>query len=723
MPRRFSVCTLAVSVAAVSSVAFAQSPLKLWEDVAAFHSVSRGPVVSPDKKWVAIGNSDEINVRDADSLKFKFLVNSPDYILWITITSDSKSLVVGRDVAGVDRASIYDLATGNQTADFLIPEDTVDAIPGYTAPGGYPTFVMRSATSVQVVGYNGAGWNTLGSFAGFGNIDSFAVSRNGKYLAVGDSGADFLTAYSLDTFNPTPVASKLANNPYAIAFSPNSSQLVVAHGSGLVRFWNVAGWVSPGEFTLPSTTPLTIEYTSNGASVWVGYANSVEKRNLAGTIQVAAVGSDSTPDYMGLNRFDRPIFDGLDELRFLDSTNQLRIGPGHKSYITDIAVAPSNGWIVSAADFDDPSVRQWNPTGGTQFRTWTPNGSSITHLGVTNDSQKIVVASTSNITTILIYNALGTLLNLNPIGQTNNVSALAVSPAIAGLGYLAAYSDGSSVRLLKVSDPNFGVQPTITHTSAVSAIVFNRNGSRLAVGHNDGTVRVYKPQAGSWVLVKSVVVTATPTKLEFDQSGNFILVGTDDGSMGLLRIVKSTVAGETWAVNDTITLPGNESVRTLAVSRDGRTVAVSTNSFVHFYYVSTMQRLSTWTDWAGNLDAIQYGATNETIYLGAWGWLRCVKNPYPAFVNTVTVSPGSVPKGQSATLTVHLTSRAPAGGLIITLTDYTTSVNTPATVTVPAGATSASTTLTTSAGSVAGTYSITARLFGKGANGTLTIMP
>ena len=723
MSRRTGLRLTLATIVLASVGAQGQSPIVLWQDCPSYHTVNRGPVMSPDRKWLAVGNQYEVAVRNADTLKYAFYLNPSDDMLWIAMTPDSKSLVVGLDVFGVDRAKVYDLATGLQTSEFLIPEGTVDAVRGYIAPGGYPALVYRTEKFVQVVGFNGAGWNTLGTFTGFTNIDDIAVSPNGKLLAVGDSGSDLVSIYSLETFSPNPVTpTKAATNPYALAFSPDSSKLAAGHSSGLVKFWNTSGWASPGEFTLPGTNPFEIEFTSDGTSLWIGYANSVEKRSLIGLLLVPTVTSDSTPSSMVLNRFDRPLFDGLADLRFVDSSFTLRLGPGHVSSITSLAVAPNNGWLVTGADVDDPVVRQWNATGGTEFRTRQPDNSGIDQLAVTNDSQKYVVCTSSNTETIRVYSATGTYLNnLVPISQANDVQALALSPAIAGVGYMAACSDGTAVRLIKLSD--FTTLQTLPHTSAVSALAFNRDGSRLAAGHNDGTVRVYKPQAGVWVLVKSVAVNATASKLEFDPSGNYILVGTNDGTMGLQRLVKSTVGGETWAVNDTFELPGSQSVRTLSISRDGRTVAVSTYDFVHFFYLPTMQILSTWTSGGGALNALQYGATNETIYLASSNWLRCVKNPYPAFVSTVSVSPPSVPKGASATLTVHLTSKAPAGGLVVTLTDYTTSINTPATVAIPAGATSGSTTLTTSAGSTAGTYTITARLFGKGANGTLTIMP
>lgn len=66
-----------------------------------------------------------------------------------------------------------------------------------------------------------------------------------------------------------------------------------------------------------------------------------------------------------------------------------------------------------------------------------------------------------------------------------------------------------------------------------------------------------------------------------------------------------------------------------------------------------------------------------------------------AIVATVTVEPDSVLAGLDVTATVALTAAAPAGGAVITLTSSHTAATVPATLTVPAGATSGTVTIAT----------------------------
>jgi hypothetical protein len=70
--------------------------------------------------------------------------------------------------------------------------------------------------------------------------------------------------------------------------------------------------------------------------------------------------------------------------------------------------------------------------------------------------------------------------------------------------------------------------------------------------------------------------------------------------------------------------------------------------------------------------------------------------PPPPTLSTLTVSPGKVTGGTPATGTVTLPSAAPAGGTVVTLgTNQALAAATPASVTVPAGAKSATFTITT----------------------------
>lgn len=95
----------------------------------------------------------------------------------------------------------------------------------------------------------------------------------------------------------------------------------------------------------------------------------------------------------------------------------------------------------------------------------------------------------------------------------------------------------------------------------------------------------------------------------------------------------------------------------------------------------------------------------------------------PAALSSVTMNPAAVPGGNSSTGTVNLTGAAPAGGISVSLSDNSANAVTPASVTVPAGASSATFTVTTNQVSSTNTVTITAIYNGVTKTATLTINP
>jgi len=97
---------------------------------------------------------------------------------------------------------------------------------------------------------------------------------------------------------------------------------------------------------------------------------------------------------------------------------------------------------------------------------------------------------------------------------------------------------------------------------------------------------------------------------------------------------------------------------------------------------------------------------------------------HPAVPYQVTLNPNQVHGGASSTGTVILSGKAPAGGLVVTLSSANTSVaQVPATVTVPAGQSSATFTVTTSAVAATTNVVIKATANGVDRGATLRVIP
>src|SRR5205823_6339568 len=96
--------------------------------------------------------------------------------------------------------------------------------------------------------------------------------------------------------------------------------------------------------------------------------------------------------------------------------------------------------------------------------------------------------------------------------------------------------------------------------------------------------------------------------------------------------------------------------------------------------------------------------------------------PPPAALATLSLSPSTLTGGASSTGVVTSTQTAPTGGLVVTLSSSDTTVATvPASVTIAAGASSASFTVSTSAGTTTRTATITGSAGGATQSAVLTV--
>lgn len=100
-------------------------------------------------------------------------------------------------------------------------------------------------------------------------------------------------------------------------------------------------------------------------------------------------------------------------------------------------------------------------------------------------------------------------------------------------------------------------------------------------------------------------------------------------------------------------------------------------------------------------------------------------NPAPAVaaLSSITVSPSSATGGVSRTGTVTLTSSAPSGGAVVNLASSSSAAQVPATITIPAGASSANFTVSTSSVSTLTAGNISANYNGVTKSAAISLLP
>ncbi len=290
-----------------------------------------------------------------------------------------------------------------------------------------------------------------------------------------------------------------------------------------------------------------------------------------------------------------------------------------------------------------------------------------------------------------------TLLAIGPAGQQviggnpARVSVCLVVPAPAAGGVVSLTTDNPSV---------IQVPSTVSIPAGNSAVSFAVNTSPVFLLPTGGNVIA---TAGG--ITKSVFVTVVP-----DPNAPPILQG--------VTLNPASVPGGTSSTG-TVTLnspaPSGGITATLATSNGvaippGIVTIPAGQTSANFTVTTTSVTVDTVVTISAFVGAETKSAT-LTVTKGA-----------AASLSSVSLSPSSVTGGSTSQATVTLTGGAPSGGAIVSLSSSNTNVATvPGSVTIPAGATSAKTTVTSKSVTTTSTAVITATYNSVSRNATLTV--
>ena len=271
-------------------------------------------------------------------------------------------------------------------------------------------------------------------------------------------------------------------------------------------------------------------------------------------------------------------------------------------------------------------------------------------------------------------------------------------------------------------------------SSLISAIaVANGNSDVIWVGQNDGGIAMTTNGTSvspTWKTISTPSGGPIPgryvTRILIDPDQSNVVYVTL-GGFSASNVWKSTNSGATW-----VSITGSGAgvlpqvpVRAIARRPDApQTLYIGTEIGLF----STTDGGKTWTTSSDmglnvSVDDLQYMNNSGTLLAATHGrgiWSL----PFgPGILMSLGVSPASVQSGGSATGTVKLNSPAGSGGASISLSSNNSVVSVPATITVPAGATSATFQIIISGVSTSTVVNITASLGDITKTATLTVGP
>ena len=663
--------------------------------------------------------------------------------------------------------------------------------------------------------FNGLTGNSTGSVAlafvgrftadGAGNLTNGELDSNSA--AVGDvvSAQPLTGTYSIGadhrgvmTLN---VGGTLLHLAFAMLASGNAQfiEFDATGGSGIIG----SGTMEKSDATAYSTTKITGDYAFGAA----GFDNGNNRAAIAGRFtsngtgalanaagDVNAYGTDFGMNFTAANYTVSNSASGRGTMHFAFTFGGTLSSLNFVFYVVNsgkLFVMESDAVTAATPLLNGVVLQQQIPTGG--FSNASLNGNMVielTGLSVCGGASRIPKAVAGLLTTNG-NGALSLTYDENFCSAPNSVSAAAGTYSVTGNGRaaimiggysLVAYLIGANQIFLFVSDSNvlfgFGepqAASALTNTAVTGAYAglatdpvgfgvnvfsgeFSADGASPTghlTGNEDigdpsgpvsgaslaatysvtssptngrGTVTLTSPSGGSAIAyvvspTKFVVVPMSdphPALWVFEQAP----ASTPTASLSSLTLSPSSVTGGTQSSTGTVTLSGAAPSGGAQVSlSSSNTTAAQVPSSVTVAAGATSATFTVSTSAVGASTAV----TISPSYAGATKTASLTVNPAPpppVTLSAISLSPTSVIGGNSSTGTVTLSAAAPSGGAQVSLSSSNTAVaRVPSSVTVAAGATSATFTVSTSAVGASNAVTISASYAGATKTASLTVNP
>jgi WD40 repeat protein/transcriptional regulator with XRE-family HTH domain len=395
---------------------------------------------SPDGKYLATVLADgTVKVWDASSGNEIQIPGQMDAITSVSFSPDGRRLVT---ITNGNLPRIWDLKTGRELAIFRGHTDYVSF--AYFSPDGNRILTASDDGTARI--WNSRTGEELLVLAGHpGWVWNAALSPDGKRVAtVSEYQAiiwDALTGEKLFTLNGH------LSTVHAVAFSPDGSMLVTGGYDRKVIVWNA----NNGEklFTLAGHT---------------------------GTVFSVVFSPDGTELVTASDDGTTRIWDVRPE-RGEALTIPYSSGRGGKILFTP------NGNVLAA--LEGGAVKLWYIESGKEVGTFSAENRQVTAFALSPDGS--LLAAAWDDFSISLFNPASNVNLQNWSAHTGLINALAFSP---GGKWLATASDDYKVKVWDLSNGDLSSLLELTMPVGVSSVAFNSDGTQLAIGLQNGTVRI-----------------------------------------------------------------------------------------------------------------------------------------------------------------------------------------------------------------------------------------
>lgn len=368
-----------------------------------------------------------------------------------------------------------------------------------------------------------------------GIVLSVAVSADGAMVASG-GGDNQIRLWDVPKNSPITSINAHDTAATAAALTPDGKTVATADATGVVRLWDAAA----GTQKLQAKLPLGIaflDWRKDGGQLAAGASNGmVWLLNPAdGAIQ-GTFGTHAT-ELTGLswapnNQLYTSGADGVVR-RWPTQTTPSVVTGDNTDAVLSVAVNPNGSTLVTAGK--DKTVRVFNRADGKQVRTLDGHGGEVTAITFSRNSVQVATGGTDK--TPRLFDANTGMLVKAFAALPGNITAIEITPDTSRV--LVA-DDAGNVKLFQIND-GMELKSFAGHQGAVKAVAFWSNGTQVVTAGADKSVRIWAVDTAA--VVRKADLDQPVTALSLANNDTLLAVGTEDGSVRLHNPADFTETG------------------------------------------------------------------------------------------------------------------------------------------------------------------------------------
>lgn len=310
------------------------------------------------------------------------------------------------------------------------------------------------------------------------------------------------------------------------SFSPDGSRLLTASDDGTARIWNAFtgeelltlthdDWVWHASFSLDGKRVVT----SSGAQAFIWDAVTGEKISTlfghVSTVHVAAFSPDGS--MIATGSYDRKVV-----LWNADTGEIIFTLSGHTGSVFSLAFSADGKQLVSGSD--DGTLRIWDvtsehgealtlpyPDGRGESVAFTPNGNVL--AGIEGGTFKLWNVQSGNVVRDYVDDNSATAFDISPDGSL-----------------IAVARDDFSVTLYNPASTT-GLRTWSAHTGRVNAVAFSPGGKWLATASDDYKVIIWDLAEGKPVNILTLTMPVGVQSIAFNSDGTLLAIGLQNGTV------------------------------------------------------------------------------------------------------------------------------------------------------------------------------------------------